>query len=274
MPVLRELLGVDAEDLAHHVVHVVGASGGAQHLPHDGIAPASRHVGPERLTPPVREEVGVLEIADARKTVLLLVALGLLDRVAHPHRGVGIDRAEREVFGHALDEPQGHPDRGGHRALAHRPDVPGDVELEGVDQLVAEHVIGLGQRPRHRQHDAPLEDLRDSACPLAHLAFEDVGLLEVGVAGVEDDRLPELQLVVEDLRQPRIPTLRHLGRLLHGLALLGVVVDVEVGRLQHLILERAVADLVPPEVLRLGGNGGRDDRGGGEGESGAAKTAE
>ena len=52
-----------------------------------------------------------------------------------------------------------------------------------------EHVVGLRDRPRHGEHDAPLHELGDAARALADEAGEDVGLLEVGVAGVEDDGL-------------------------------------------------------------------------------------
>ena len=77
------------------------------------------------------------------------------------------------------------------------------------------------------------------------------------MAGVEDQRLPAAQVVMEQTRQPQVPALGHARRLLGGRALLGIEVDVEVLGLQHLELEGLVLDLVAPEVLRRGGTDAR-----------------
>ena len=63
------------------------------------------------------------------------------------------------------------------------------IVLECVDQLVADHVIGFGHGRRQRQHDAALRHLRDAAGAFAERAFDDVGLLEVGMRGVQHQRL-------------------------------------------------------------------------------------
>ena len=68
------------------------------------------------------------------------------------------------------------------RAPAGAPGTVGHVELEGVHQLVAEHVIGLGEGAGQRQHDAALQRFGDAAGALAELAADDVGLLEVRMA--------------------------------------------------------------------------------------------
>jgi hypothetical protein len=81
------------------------------------------------------------------------------------------------------------------------------------------------------------------------LAPERVGLLEVRVRGVQDDRLPLPELMVQNLGQARIPTLCHAGRIHGRHPLLLVVVHVEMLGLDDLEIERAVLDLVPPEVL-------------------------
>jgi hypothetical protein len=78
------------------------------------------------------------------------------DRVAHPHRGVRVLGTDREVLRHSLDEPERQP-RDTRRGGAPAASLAGDVVLEGVHQLVTEHVVGLVQRPGERQHDVVLE---------------------------------------------------------------------------------------------------------------------
>ena len=93
--------------------------------------------------------------------------------------------------------------RGG-RVVRADPALAGHRVLERVHQLVAEHVVGLGQRGADRQHDAPLEGLGDAARALAGRAADGVGLLEVGVARVEDDGLALLELVKPRMRDSRV----------------------------------------------------------------------
>ena len=67
-----------------------------------------------------------------------------------------------------------------HSGRACRP-FPGDVVLERVHQLVAEHVIGFGQSAGKRQNDAAAIAFRHAAGPFADLA-EDVRLLKMRMA--------------------------------------------------------------------------------------------
>ena len=85
----------------------------------------------------------------------------------------------------------------------------GDVELERVHQLVADHVIGVGERTAHRQDDAAPDRFGDAAGAFADLARDGVGLLEVGMRRVEHERLAAAQLVAEHLLQARVPALGH-----------------------------------------------------------------
>ncbi len=126
-------------------------------------------------------------------------------------------------------------------------------------QLVTQNVIGLGQRARHRQHDPALERLGHTAGGFIDLPGERRRLLEVRVIGVEDDRLPSAQLVVEDPGQPGVPALCHTSRLFDGFAGLGIVVDVKVLGLEHLKVEILVLNLVPTEILGFGGPGPEAD---------------
>ena len=73
-----------------------------------------------------------------------------------------------------------------------------------------------------------------------------------GRAGVEDQRLAAAQLVVQQLREPRVPALGHpRGHPRRGF-LLRVEVDVEMFGLQDLEVELPVLHLVPAEIARPG----------------------
>jgi hypothetical protein len=127
-----------------------------------------------------------------------------------------------------------------------------------VHQLVAEHVVGLGERAAHREHDPALEGLGHTARPLARGAAQRVGLLELRVAAVEDDRLPLPELEVQDVAQAVVPALRHPAHLRGGVLLLRVVIDVEVVGLEHLELEVLPLHGVPAEILGLRRRGGSE----------------
>ena len=105
------------------------------------------------------------------------------------------------------------------------------------------------------------------------LAAQGRGLLESGVAAVENYRLPLLELMVEDRGQTGIPPLRHPRRLLGGVALGRIEENPEVLRVEHFELERFVLDLVAAEVLGVGGEreagqSGKDNEGPQEGSHG------
>ena len=177
------------------------------------VAVAAGDVGPERLSPAIGEVTAVVEILDGGQAVdapLLVLAILLVERpggVAQPHRGVRIDWPQREVLGHALDEPQ--RDLRGAVLARRRVGVRRHVELEGVDELVAEDVIGVGERSAERQHDAAAQRLGDAAGALAELALNRVGLLEVGMRRVEHQRLASAQFVPEDPAEANAPAFGH-----------------------------------------------------------------
>ena len=129
-----------------------------------------------------------------------------------------------------------------------------------MDELVPEDVVRLGEPAGEREDHAALEAFGHAARSLTDLARERVGLLEVRVCGVEDDRLPGAQLVAEHARQTRVPPFGHTRREVHRLLLFRVVVDVEVLGLLHLEVELLVLHLVLAEVLRLGGRGAPTDQ--------------
>ena len=130
-------------------------------------------------------------------------------------------------------------------------DPLGDVDLERVGDLVAEHVIGLAEPGRERHRDARLEALGQTAGAFRRRGGRDVGLGEVRVAGVENERLARGERVVEEVRKTRVPALGHARGVARRLLFLGVVVDVEVLGLQYAEVQPVVVDLVAPEILRL-----------------------
>ena len=62
------------------------------------------------------------------------------------------------------------------------------VELEHVHHLVAHGVPELGEVAPERQRDPALEEVGGAEQPFGRRERQDVGLLEVGVRGVDDER--------------------------------------------------------------------------------------
>ena len=123
------------------------------------------------------------------------------------------------------------------------------VELKRVHQLVADHVIGVGQRTAEREHDAALDRLGDTASALAQLTADHVGLLEVDVRAVQHERLSSAQLVLEQPLEPDAPSLGHSCRDVDAGPLARVEVDVEVFGAKDLEIEGTIVDFVLTEVL-------------------------
>ncbi len=135
----------------------------------------SGHIRQQRVPIPVGEVARVVELPERGQAVFGRV----LDGSPHPHRRRRVDRTQRHILGHALDEPQGQGGGGRETAeLAERPS--GDVVLEGVGQLVADHVIEVAEGAANGKHDPPPKRLGDTAGSLAEVAADGVGLLEFG----------------------------------------------------------------------------------------------
>jgi hypothetical protein len=92
-----------------------------------------------------------------------------------------------------------------------------------------------------------LEEVRDPARALADV--QGVGLLEIRARGIENDRLPLLELMAQDAGEPGIGALRHAGGVHGRHALTLVEVDIEVLGLDDLEVKLGVLDLVLPEIL-------------------------
>ena len=126
-------------------------------------------------------------------------------------------------------------------------------------ELVAEDVVVVGVDAGERHDDTGPIGLRDAAGPFLELLAHHVRLLEVGVVGVEDERL-SIKRVPEGVRVPRVPSLRHARRIVDDQRLRRIEEIVEVLRLEDLPREGLVLNLVAPEVLLGLRRNGRNER--------------
>ena len=248
VPLGGQRLGVEAEHRLHRALNVALGTGRPQHLPDDAVAPTPRHVRPERMAVAIGEEVGVVEAVDGRHCVPGR-------RFADPHRSVAVDGTDRQVLGHAFNEPQRQRLQARSNWPALQIDLPRHVVLKGVHQLVTDDVVGLGQPARKGQDDAAFPTLGHATRALADLTVERVGLLEMRMCGVKDELLAAVQLVLQELRQARVPPLSHPRGDADGGFLFWVVVDVEVLAREHLEVEALILDLVAAKVLRSSRDG-------------------
>ena len=99
--------------------------------------------------------------------------------------------------------------------------------MEGVDQLMAENVVGLAEASGEGKDDAATVVLGDTADALAQEALDDVRLDELRVARVHDDRLALGELMVERGGQPIVPALGQPRRA-HRRVVFGGVVQVKI----------------------------------------------
>ena len=163
--------------------------------------------------------------------------------------------ARREEFGEPLGVPQRH--RGVVQARVAREYLGLEAQLEDVDQLVAQRVAKIGVAARERQRDAALQELGDAEQSLGRHERQDVGLLEVGMRGVDDQGNAAAHRVVETPRQHAVALLGVSQRHAAELFLLRVEVEIHVVAAQHAPVESAVLHLVLPEVAELGRHRGR-----------------
>src|SRR5690606_30036572 len=160
---------------------------------------------------------------------------------------------------------------GGARAAGVERAGLGDLrDLEGVHQFVPEGVAELCVVAPERERDASLQVLGEAEDAVRDEARKDIGLLEVLVRGVDDERNALEGMVAESSLED--------GKALLGVGechardplLFGIVVDVDVLAAEHVPLEFAVLDLVLAERLRLGGRARREEH---QRERGECQTA-
>jgi hypothetical protein len=119
-----------------------------------------------------------------------------------------------------------------------------------VDDFVAEHVVGVGQRRRKRQRDPALSRLGDSGRAVVNQSGHHQRLIEIRLRAVQRDRLSAIQLLAEETREAPIPPLRKTSGDVDGFAMILMEVDIEVFRLQHSERMPPILHLVLSEVLR------------------------
>jgi hypothetical protein len=127
------------------------------------------------------------------------------------------------------------------------------VVLKRVDQLVADHVVRVGEWTCEWEDDATAQSFGDAARAFPDLATNDVGLFELDVRAVEDQRLATAQLVLKQALEPRMPALGKARGDIHARFLAWIEVDIEVLGLQDLEIEGSILNLVVAEVLRRRG---------------------
>ncbi len=128
----------------------------------------------------------------------------------------------------------------------------GHVELERVDDLVTQHMVGLRQAPGERHDDAAFAGIGEAAGTLVDEPAVDIRLLEAAMAAVEHDRLPPPKFVVEHPGQALVPALGQTSGDWGGLGVLTGVVDVEMLGREHQHVVAIVLNLVAAEILRAG----------------------
>ena len=245
-----ELVGVDSERLLDGFFDVVGQ----EDLP----------VFPEKIADPLLSELALDELerhlAEAVGKEVELVHLvnrrdDVVDhRVPHHHLVEGIVDAR-----HVLRQPLHEPERRIGAKGAPQRLLEEDGVLEDVGKLVGDELVESIRRLIHREDDPVLHGLGEGGDELGDEGEDDVGLLEFAVGLVENHWNSKLDLVVEGLLELDVGALRVGDDLLQLRLLLGVVIDVEVGRLVDVPVEPVVGDLVLAE-----GEGGGERGAGGE----------
>ena len=127
-----------------------------------------------------------------------------------------------------------------------------EAQLEDVHQLVADRVPKLGIAPAERQRHSTPQELGDAEQALGRDERQDVGLLEIAVRGIHDQRDAPRDRVVEASLERVVTLFRVRQRHAAQLFLFGIVVEVDVLAAQHTPIKAAVLNLVLPEVAVLG----------------------
>ena len=174
---LRQILGVDR--FAPVVAKLVEREA---ELPLDGSGDAERRrilkdLADGRVTPPLAD-VLPKRLAVAIREVFVRPLRHLLDRrkipidrgVAQPRRRERMHRADRQVLGHSLHEPEGRIDLVERLQIRARLAAREDVELELVHHLVRENVVEAAEISGERENQAVPQSLSDSARAFAEIS--------------------------------------------------------------------------------------------------------
>src|SRR5262249_15837676 len=108
-----------------------------------------------------------------------------------------------------------------------------------------------------RQDDAAPQWLGNAARAFAEIALNGVGLLEVGMRGIQHERLPAAKLMGEELLETSMPALGQPRCDINAVLFGRIVIDVEMFGFQNTKIEFLVLDFVLSKVLGGGGNSGQ-----------------
>src|SRR5579859_5529003 len=99
--------------------------------------------------------------------------------------------------------------------------------LKCVHQLVTDNVpcglIGL----HHRHYYAIFQTFSNTACSYANFTINSCCLLEIGVIGIENNRIRLPESIPENLLMDSIPKLAFLCKTFYGAIVFNVIVDLE-----------------------------------------------
>ena len=181
------------------------------------------------------------------------------DRHVAQHHLVAAVLPRGEELGEPFGPPQRHPGLPETRVAPER--LRREAQLVDVHELVTDRMPEFGVAAAERQRDAALEKLGDTKQPFGRNERQDVGLLEIAVRRVDNERNASSNCVIETALK-RIVTLfgvrqRHPPQLFF----FGIVIEVDMLAAQHAPIKAAVLNLVLPEVAVLGRQeGGKCDR--------------
>ena len=122
---------------------------------------------------------------------------------------------------------------------------------ENVGQLMSNDMLKAFHRSIVRDNDAPFQEFKEPSNPLRDEIRRDVGLLEMKVRAVKNERDPAADVVIELLFEQPVALLGKLCPALRQFFHLCVVIDLEMFGLQHLPVEIRVLDFVAAEVIEL-----------------------
>ncbi len=179
--------------------------------------------------------------------------------VAHHRVQVRVIGADREVLRGPLHEPEWRLNLRQRLESRSRLAAGEQVVLEGVHELVHQHLLETRVVAGEGEQHAVAQRLRHTGGAFAQVPGH-VVLAEITARREQDDRLLFAELVSEQPGQPAICPLGHARGITRRFLDLGIVVDHEVLGLDHVPFEAVVRDVILAEVLRLRRGGGCECR--------------
>ena len=132
------------------------------------------------------------------------------------------------------------------------------VELESVHQFVPQHLVGclIGQGNGH--DDAVFKGLGHPTCTHSHATTDGIGLLEIGVVIVKNQRIFDGKSISQQIPVVVVPELGKIGQILAPFCIFEVIINLKIGRAVHVKIEGLITGLVAAKIflgLQSGGSG-------------------